>query len=165
MASRRVSVFTVLAMTVPAGAIVMVLVALAGSVLHAGGMGSPTSLGNWGAIGWAAASGLFGTSGLIAFYSGFATAPMSVVAPIAALVSTVLPVGIAVAQGEQLSSQVVTGALICLIAIVLVSLQATSRRAMRRSWSAVRGGWPPAGCAESGTAWWQVPRSGCSSSS
>ena len=61
------------------------------------GLGSPTSIGGWGAVGWAAVSGLCGAAGLIAFYAGFAAAPISVVAPVAALVSTVLPVGIAIA--------------------------------------------------------------------
>ncbi len=42
-----------------------------------------------------------GSSGLIAFYAGFAAAPISVVAPVAALVSTVLPVGVAIADGER----------------------------------------------------------------
>ena len=65
------------------------------------GLGSPTSVGGWGAVGWAAASVSAGSAGLIAFYAGFATAPISVVAPVAALVSTVLPVGVAIADGER----------------------------------------------------------------
>ena len=68
------------------------------------GLGSPTSVGDWGAVGWAAVSGICGAAGLIAFYAGFAAAPISVVAPVAALVSTVLPVGIAVAGGERLTA-------------------------------------------------------------
>jgi len=127
VASRRVSVFAVLAMTVPAGAMVVVAVALLGEApwlggLFGSGLGSPASLGGWGAVGWAAASGVCGTSGLIAFYAGFATAPISVVAPVAALVSTVLPVGIALLGGERLTAGMVAGGLICLLAIVLVSM-------------------------------------------
>jgi drug/metabolite transporter (DMT)-like permease len=127
VASRRVSVFAVLAMTVPAGAMVVVAVALFGEApwlggLFGTGLGSPTSLGGWGAVGWAAASGVCGTCGLIAFYAGFATAPISVVAPVAALVSTVLPVGIALLGGERLTAGMVAGGLICLLAIVLVSM-------------------------------------------
>jgi drug/metabolite transporter (DMT)-like permease len=48
---------------------------------------------------------------------------MSVVAPVAALVSTVLPVGVAVAGGERPGYPVVVGALICMGAVVLVSLE------------------------------------------
>jgi drug/metabolite transporter (DMT)-like permease len=43
---------------------------------------------------------------------------MSVVAPVAALASTVLPVGVAVAQGERPGPTVVAGAVICLAAII-----------------------------------------------
>ena len=60
------------------------------------------------------ASGVCGSSGLIAFYAGFAAAPISVVAPVAALVSTVLPVGVAIADGERLTATMVAGGLICL---------------------------------------------------
>ena len=40
------------------------------------------------------------------FYAGLAAGPMSVVAPVSALVSTVLPVGVAVATGEHLGGLV-----------------------------------------------------------
>ena len=132
VASRRASVFAMLAMTVPAGALVVVVVASLGEAPWLGGLlghgpGSPTSVGGWSAFGWAVASGVCGASGLIAFYSGFAAAPISVVAPVAALMSTVLPVGIAIAGGERLTAQMVAGGLICLVAIVLVSMPATRR--------------------------------------
>ena len=129
VASRRASVFAVLATTVPAGAAVVLVVALLGEAPGLGGLlghglGSPTSMG-WDAVGWAALSGICGAAGLIAFYAGFAAAPISVVAPVAALMSTVLPVGIAIAGGERLTAQMVAGGLICLVAIVLVSMPAT----------------------------------------
>jgi len=133
VASRRASVFAVLALTVPAGAVVMLLVALLGQVpalgglVGHGGLGSPSSVGDWSAAGWAAASGVCGAAGLIAFYAGFATAPISVVAPVAALVSAVLPVGVAIAGGERPAATVIAGGLICLVAIVLVSAQPGGR--------------------------------------
>jgi drug/metabolite transporter (DMT)-like permease len=129
VASRRASVFAVLAMTVPAGAAVMVLVALLGQVpalgglLGHGGIGAPASAGTWSAAGWAAASGVCGAAGLMAFYAGFASAPISVVAPVAALASAVLPVGVAIAGGERPAATVMAGGLTCLVAIVLVSAQ------------------------------------------
>jgi drug/metabolite transporter (DMT)-like permease len=127
VAARRASVFAVLAMTVPAGALVVVLVASLGEAPWLGGLlgpglGSLTSAGGWSALGWAAASGVCGASGLTAFYAGFAAAPISVVAPVAALVSTVLPVGVAIAGGERLTTSMIAGGLICLVAIVLVSV-------------------------------------------
>jgi drug/metabolite transporter (DMT)-like permease len=126
VASRRASVFAVLALTVPAGAVVMLVVALLSQVPALGGhggLGSPASVGDWSAVGWAAASGVCGAAGLVAFYAGFATAPISVVAPVAALVSAVLPVGVAIAGGERPAVTVIVGGLICLVAIVLVSAQ------------------------------------------
>jgi drug/metabolite transporter (DMT)-like permease len=123
----------VLALTVPTGAVVMVVVALLGGtpwvsgLLGHGGLGSPTSIGDWSAVGWAALSGVCGTVGLVAFYAGFATAPISVVAPVAALVSAVLPVGVAVAEGERPRASVIAGGLLCLVAIVLVSTQPAQR--------------------------------------
>jgi drug/metabolite transporter (DMT)-like permease len=128
VASRRASVFAVLALTVPAGAAVMVLAALLGEAL---GLGAPTSVGGWSAAGWAAASGVCGAFGLVAFYAGFAAAPISVVAPVAALVSAVLPVGVAIAGGERPGGSVVAGGLVCLVAIVLVSVQPAERESRR----------------------------------
>jgi drug/metabolite transporter (DMT)-like permease len=133
VASRRASVFAVLALTVPAGAVVMVLLALLGQVpamgglLGHGGPGAPASVGDWSAVGWAAASGVCGAAGLIAFYAGFASAPISVVAPVAALVSAVLPVSVAIAGGERPGATVIAGGLICLVAIALVSAQPADR--------------------------------------
>jgi drug/metabolite transporter (DMT)-like permease len=48
---------------------------------------------------------------------------MSVVAPVSALVSTVLPVAVAVTSGERLGAAVYAGAAVCLVATVLVSLE------------------------------------------
>jgi len=74
-------------------------------------------------LGWAVAAGVFGAIGLMVFYAGLAAGPMSVVAPVSALVSTVLPVGVAVASGEHLGLFVYIGAAVCLMATVLVSLE------------------------------------------
>jgi drug/metabolite transporter (DMT)-like permease len=131
VASRRARVFAVLATTVPAGAAVVLVVALLGEAPGLGGLlghglGSSTSMG-WDAVGWAALSGICGAAGLIAFYAGFAAAPISVVAPVAALVSTVLPVGIAIAGGERLTARMLAGGLICLVAIAGVSMPAARR--------------------------------------
>jgi len=72
-------------------------------------------------IEWGLAAGAAGGIGLMFFYAGLAAGPMSVVSPVAALVSTVLPVGVAVAQGERFGPAVYVGVLICLTATILVS--------------------------------------------
>ena len=116
-ASRRSRALSVAALSVPAGAVVMLLAAVvAGGPLPSAGLG------------WALAAGAVGGVGLMAFYTGLAVGPMSVVAPVSALVSTVLPVGVAVASGEDLGARVYAGVATCLLAIVLVSLE--------------RGSWP-----------------------
>jgi drug/metabolite transporter (DMT)-like permease len=111
-ASRHSRALSVAAVSVPVGALVM----LAAAVLS--GAQSPAA-----GLGWAIAAGVFGAIGLIVFYTGLAAGPMSVVAPVSALVSTVLPVGVAVASGEHLGVLVYIGAAVCLMATVLVSLE------------------------------------------
>jgi uncharacterized membrane protein len=110
MATRRLQVLPVLMLADAAGLIVALAVALA----------SPGSVGLAG-LAWGISAGLIGGFGLIIFYIGLATGPMSVVAPVAGLVSTVLPVAVALAEGERPGAGVYAGALLCLVAIVLTS--------------------------------------------
>ena len=128
-ATRQSRALSVASLSVPAGAVVMLLAAViaGGSVPTAG-------------IGWAVAAGAFGAVGLIVFYNGLAAGPMSVVAPVSALTSTVLPVGVAVASGERLSGRVYLGVTACLVAIVLVSLErGTAQGQSRGHHAALRG--------------------------
>jgi drug/metabolite transporter (DMT)-like permease len=110
MAARRTHVLTVLMLAETAGA----TVALAAAAMSPG-PARPAGLA------WGVSAGLVGGLGLIIFYTGLATGPMSVVAPVSGLVSTVLPVGVALAGGERPGVGVYAGALICLAAIVLAS--------------------------------------------
>jgi len=122
-ASRHSRALSVAALSVPVGALVM----LAAAVAYGGQ--APTA-----GLGWAIAAGVFGAIGLMVFYAGLAAGPMSVVAPVSALVSTVLPVGVAVASGEHLGLPVYLGAAVCLMATVLVSLErGTPARAPART--------------------------------
>jgi drug/metabolite transporter (DMT)-like permease len=72
-------------------------------------------------IGWGICAGAAGGVGFMFFYAGLAAGPMSVVAPLSALVSTVLPVAVALAEGERPGPRVYAGALICVVAIISVS--------------------------------------------
>jgi uncharacterized membrane protein len=112
VASRRARAASVLVISAPVGVVVM----LTGALL-AGGPFQVTGMG------WALAAGAVGGAGLIIFYGGLAAGPMSVVAPVSALVSTALPVGVALAMGERAGAAVYAGAVLCLVAIVLVSLE------------------------------------------
>jgi len=110
MATRRAHVLTVLTLVETAG----VIVALAAAAIWPG----PASLAG---LAWGVSAGLVGGLGLIVFYTGLAAGPMSVVAPVSGLVSTVLPVAVALAEGERPGAGVYAGALLCLVAIVLAS--------------------------------------------
>jgi drug/metabolite transporter (DMT)-like permease len=111
-ASRRAKAASVLVISAPAGALVIFGAAmLSGAPFQTAGLG------------WALAAGAAGGAGLIIFYGALAAGPMSVVAPVSALVSTVVPVGAALAMGERASAAVYAGAALCLVAIVLVSLE------------------------------------------
>ena len=110
-ASRHRPTLSVLAVSAPAGALLLLAAALAaGAPLRVAGLP------------WAAAAGVAGGIGLIIFYRGLAVGPMRLVAPVAALVSTVLPVGVAIAGGERPGPLVYAGGGICLLATVLVSV-------------------------------------------
>jgi drug/metabolite transporter (DMT)-like permease len=112
MTSRRTRAASVLMISAPASTVFMLAAALlAGGPFTAAGMG------------WALAAGAVGGVGLFVFYAGLAAGPMSVVAPVSALVSTVVPVGAALAMGERASMAVYAGALLCLAAVVLVSME------------------------------------------
>jgi drug/metabolite transporter (DMT)-like permease len=120
MATRRAHVLTVLTLVETAGVIVALAVAAASP--------GPASLAG---LAWGVSAGLVGGLGLIIFYTGLAAGPMSVVAPVSGLVSTVLPVGVALAEGERPGAGVYAGALLCLVAIVLASSAADTGPARR----------------------------------
>jgi drug/metabolite transporter (DMT)-like permease len=92
-------------------------------------------------LAWGLSAGLVGGLGLIIFYTGLAAGPISVVAPVSGLVSTVLPVAVALAEGERPGAAVYAGALLCLVAIVLAS-SATDRKPANRTSTAAQTG-PP----------------------
>lgn len=110
MATRRAHVLTVLMLVETAAVIVSVAVASLS--------GGPAILSG---LTWGFSAGAIGGLGLIIFYVGLAAGPMSVVAPVSGLVATVLPVAVALAEGERPGVGVYAGALLCLVAIVLAS--------------------------------------------
>ncbi len=109
-ATRRAHVLSVLTVSATAG------VAVAGAAALLAG-GPPREAG----IGWGICAGAAGGVGFMFFYAGLAAGPMSVVAPLSALVSTVLPVAVALTEGERPGPRVYAGAVLCVAAIVGVS--------------------------------------------
>jgi drug/metabolite transporter (DMT)-like permease len=110
LATRKAQVLAVLMLAETAS----VIVALPAAAMSPG----PARLAG---LAWGIGAGLVGGLGLIIFYIGLAAGPMSVVAPVSGLVSTVLPVAVALAEGERPGYGVYAGALLCLVAIVLAS--------------------------------------------
>lgn len=53
---------------------------------------------------WGAISGLGGLAGIVLLYAGLGGGPMAIVSPISAVVAAVLPVGVGIAQGAELSA-------------------------------------------------------------
>jgi drug/metabolite transporter (DMT)-like permease len=124
-AARRARPVSVLVVTTAAGAVVVVLAALLIGLAGVGGRGpgALTTLAGPAGLAWGVAAGAAGVVGLLLFYLGFSASPMSVVAPVSALASTLLPLGVALAQGERPGPEVIAGGVICLVAVVLVSLE------------------------------------------
>jgi uncharacterized membrane protein len=115
-ASRRASARSVLLVSLPIGLVVLIAAALF----------TGNSLSSHDAV-WGLIAGLAGGTGLIVFYGALARGPMSVVAPVAALVSALLPVGAGLLRGERPGPSVLIGVAICLTAICLVSLEEPAR--------------------------------------
>jgi drug/metabolite transporter (DMT)-like permease len=110
--ARRSSALRAVAVAVPVGfGVVLICALLIG--------GRPTGP----SLAWGFGAGLAGGVGLITFYRALARGPMSVVAPVSALASAVLPVGVGLFRGERLDSTVLAGVLLCLLAIGLVSME------------------------------------------
>ena len=110
VATRQARVLSILPASALAGLVIVLVAALASGE-------APRLAG----VAWGLAAGGVGGVGLIVFYDGLAAGPMTIVAPTSALTATVLPVAVSIAEGERASPVVYAGALICLVAIVLVS--------------------------------------------
>jgi len=118
VATRRVPVLVVLMLAETAS----VIVAVPAASMSPG----PARLAG---LAWGTGAGVVGGVGLIIFYIGLAAGPMSVVAPVSGLAATILPVTVALADGERPGDAVYAGALLCLIAIVLASSATDARPA------------------------------------
>lgn len=75
-----------------------------------------------GALAWGGVAGAFGVVGMITFYRALAAGAMTVVAPVAAVTTAVVPVAVGLAGGERPPAIQLGGVLCALVAIALVSL-------------------------------------------
>ena len=124
LASRRVAAVVVTFVSQSAG-LVSLLVVL--PLAHGDGpIGSD--------LAWGAAGGLSGAVALVSFYWALAAGTMSMVAPLTAVVSAVVPVVTGLALGERPSAWALVGVALALPAIALIARETaeTPRRAGRR---------------------------------
>ncbi len=73
------------------------------------------------AIWWGAASGVASAASFALLYQCLAIGPMSVLSPITALVSALLPVGVGLVSGERIGAAGLAGVPIALLAVLLIS--------------------------------------------
>ncbi|TYP84655.1 DMT family transporter [Blastococcus xanthinilyticus] len=112
LASRRASVFGVVALSQLAG-----LVALLVLLPWLGGPVTATDL-------WAGgAAGLAGAAGLLVFFRALAGGVMSVVAPVTAVTAAAVPVLVGTLDGERIGPWAGIGIGLALVAVVLVSAE------------------------------------------
>jgi len=112
LASRRASVFGVVALSQLAG-----LVALIGLLPWLGGPAGVVDLA------WGVAAGLAGATGLVIFFRTLARGVMSVVAPITAVTAAAVPVLVGLLGGERIGGWAAAGIVLALVAVVLVSAE------------------------------------------
>jgi drug/metabolite transporter (DMT)-like permease len=112
LASRRTSVFGVVAFSQLAG-----LVALLALLPWLGGRVGPADLG------WGAAAGVAGAIGLVVFFRTLARGVMSVIAPVTAVTAAAVPVLVGLAGGDRINLWAALGILLALAAVVLVSAE------------------------------------------
>lgn len=80
-----------------------------------------------------AAAGLIGAAALTAYYQAFALGSMSVVAPVAALLSAGVPVVVGVGGGDRPRPSALLGIVVALLAVVLISREPANVSATARS--------------------------------
>jgi drug/metabolite transporter (DMT)-like permease len=112
LASRRASVFGVVALSQLAG-----LVALFTLLPWLGGTVSAADLG------WGAAAGLLGATGLVVFFRALSSGVMSVIAPVTAVTAAAVPVLAGLLAGNRIGPWAAAGILLALLAVVLVSAE------------------------------------------
>lgn len=114
---------------VPATAVVLVsnVFSLALAVLAVAFLaGSTFSAGD---VAWGAAAGAVGLLGVVLLYRGLAIGPMSVVAPLTAVLSAVVPVVVGVIRGERPGGVALVGVVLALPAMALIGREPRGRGA------------------------------------
>lgn len=118
LASRRVGSIRVLAVSYPAGAVLISAIAI---LLIPGNL-SVASL--WVGV----AAGIVGAIGMALLYAALTRGQMGIVSPITAVLSGAVPVAVGLVLGESLSGLAVVGIAVAAVAVVLVSRESGPHR-------------------------------------
>ena len=121
IASRRVAALRVVIISYPVALVVLV----AAAAPLGGTMSTP-------AVVWGLLSGVGQAFGVWWFYAALGSGPISVVSPLTAILVAGLPVGVGLALGERPSALAGVGVVLALIAVVLVSREASDEPLARR---------------------------------
>ena len=114
IASRQVAALRVVLVSYP---IVMVLLGVLAAVV-----GGPISAG---AVVWGSLGGIGQACGVWWLYAALGAGPISVVSPLTAVLTAAVPVGVGVAIGDRPGLVATAGIALAMVAVVLVSRQAT----------------------------------------
>jgi len=90
-------------------------------------------------FGWGAAAGVVGGAGLIFFYRGLSTGRMSVVAPLSAVMTALVPLAFGLLIGERPSTLASVGVVAAIPAIALITREPTNEEGESRSTGALDG--------------------------
>jgi drug/metabolite transporter (DMT)-like permease len=118
--SRRLTVWAVLVVSLPAGLLVL------GPILIAHGEGPPSTL----RLSYGVLAGVTGIAGLTFLYRGLAVGTMGVVAPIAAT-APLIPLAVGLARGERPSGLQLTGIVLALTGVLAAGRELDSERPAR----------------------------------
>lgn len=114
IAARRIPALRVVLLSYPVSMVLLGVLAV--------GVGGPISPA---AIGWGAACGVALALGGWWFYAALGSGPISVVSPLSAVLAAGVPVVIGLIQGERPGPTAGAGIVLALVAVVLVSREAT----------------------------------------
>ncbi len=123
LAARRVAASMVVLIS---NAVSLLLAALVVVVLP----GSAYSAGD---LAWGVAAGAVGLVGVVLLYRGLAAGPMSVVAPLTAVLSAVVPVVVGVARGERPGTLALLGVVLAVPSMALISRESPPAQGRRLS--------------------------------
>jgi drug/metabolite transporter (DMT)-like permease len=114
IASRRVAALRVVLVSYPIALVLLLglAVAVGGDISHE-------------AVFWGGLCGVSQAFGIWWFYAALGAGPISVVSPLTAILVAAIPVGVGLALGERPGALAAVGVVLALVAVVLVSREAT----------------------------------------